>query len=136
MALLIAGMELPRTAYMIQSQHIFLQQSVSTGSDYSTGSGVSTGSDYSTGSGSPVWGENSYFLWGSEIWFNSFFKKDETMLGSSLAESKHLHPVREYDLFVPSQIPISLGLMAFCFGGIGAFPKMYTSMRKRSLYPR
>ena len=39
--------------------------------------------------------------------------------------------VRSYSLFVPCHIPFSLGLIAFCFGGIGAFPKMYTSMARR-----
>ena len=39
--------------------------------------------------------------------------------------------VRSYSLFVPCHVPFSLGLIAFCFGGIGAFPKMYTSMARR-----
>jgi hypothetical protein len=117
-ALLIAGTELPRTNYSIQSQPLFMSQTPE--------------------ANRPVSGGNAYFLWGSEIWWNSFFKKNsETVLGSSFTgEIKHPNPIREYNFLVPSQIPISLGLIAFCFGGIGAFPKMYTSMRKRSSYPR
>jgi amino acid permease len=50
--------------------------------------------------------------------------------------SEPITPMRIYKMFVPTQVPISLGLIAFCFGGIGAFPKMYTSMKERRQYPK
>jgi amino acid permease len=34
-----------------------------------------------------------------------------------------------YVFFVPQRLPVSLGLVAFCFGGVGAFPQIYTSMQ-------
>lgn len=52
---------------------------------------------------------------------SQYFNGDGRFLRTGDSGSmKHPTPVREYNLFVPSQIPISLGLIAFCFGGIGA----------------
>ena len=42
--------------------------------------------------------------------------------------------VRTYRALVPSHVPFALGLIAFCFGGIGAVPQMYTRMANRHLY--
>jgi amino acid permease len=36
-----------------------------------------------------------------------------------------------YKYFDASGIPLSLGLIVFCYGGIGAFPKIYLSLEKR-----
>ena len=42
---------------------------------------------------------------------------------------------RSYTSFDISGLPISLGLIAFCFGGHGTFPRMYDTMSHPEKYP-
>eukprot|EP01038_Epipyxis_sp_PR26KG_P008066 gene8066-10928_t len=57
-------------------------------------------------------------------------------LEDDLAYNPHNHniPTKIYSTFIPSGTPLSLGLIAFCFGGHAAFPKMYLSMLERARY--
>ena len=43
-----------------------------------------------------------------------------------------LDTVEFYSLIKPQGLPLSSGLIVFCYGGIGAFPKIYMSLENRS----
>jgi len=58
------------------------------------------------------------------------------LIASGISLPEHSRRHAEHVFLSPQGVPLSLGIMAYCYGGHGAFPKVYRSMAEKGLYIR
>lgn len=54
--------------------------------------------------------------------------------GEEMEHERSEYLAREYSFFHGSGLPLSAGLIAFCFGGHSTFPKLYAAMKEPTRY--
>lgn len=54
--------------------------------------------------------------------------------GEEMEHERAEYLMREYSFFHGSGLPLSAGLIAFCFGGHSTFPKLYAAMQEPQRY--